>query len=156
MSKQINTVAAFSALDAYAASLDTSRTTLCAALIKAGITTREEAMPVVTEWAAKRTGCPLVEGQRIAKGTMVLDSTHATYEAAKKARYRAMEAFCPAEKSADKAESAPTVEKATKAEKEAHKALRAAREALKVAEAAFVAACGSKARAKAIDAALSA
>ena len=156
MSKKINTVAAFAAIDAFAASIDTSRSVLCRQLIEAGVVTREDAMPVVTAWAAQRTGCPLVDGKGKAKGTMVLDSTHATYEAAKKARYRVMEAFCPAEKPADKGESAPTVEKATKAEKEAHKALQAAREALRVAEAAFVASCGSKARAKAIDAALSA
>lgn len=156
MSKAINTTAAFAAIDAFAAGIDNARITLCNALIKAGVTTREDAMPVVTAWAAQRTGCPLVEGLRSAKGTMVLDSTHATYEAAKKARYRVMEAFAPAEKPANKAESAATVKKATKAEKDAHKALQAAREALRVAEAAFVAACGSKAHAKAIDAALSA
>ena len=113
MGKKINTVAAFAAIDAFAASIDTSRTTLCRQLIEAGITTREDAMPVVTAWAAQRTGCPLVDGKGKAKGTMVLDSTHATYEAAKKARYRVMEAFCPAErkepagKPADKKEARP-------------------------------------------------
>lgn len=111
MSKQINTVAAFAAIDAFAAAIDTSRSVLCAALIKAGVVTREDAMPVVTTWAAQRTGCPLVDGKGKAKGTMVLDSTHATYEAAKKARYRVMEAFCPAEKPAvkpaDKKEAKP-------------------------------------------------
>lgn len=154
MSK-INHTAAFVALDAFAASGDAARTALVAALVAAGYLTRESAYIVVTEWAAARCNCPMVAGQKAAKGTMVLDSASANYENAKTTRRRAMDAFAPPVR-ADKAESAETVKHATKAEREAHKALQAAREALKAAEAAFTLVCGSKARAKALDAALSA
>jgi hypothetical protein len=171
MSK-INHTAAFTALDAFALSGDQARTALVAALVAAGFVTREDAYIVVTEWAAAKEmftwdaaakvwvsmgNCGLVEGQKAAKGTKVLDAKHPAYEAAKTTRRRAMDAFAPADKAdVDKAESAATVKKATKAEREAHQALQAAREALKAAEAAFALVCGSKARAKALDAALSA
>jgi hypothetical protein len=93
MSKAINTTNVFAALDTYAACIDTARTTLVAAFKAEGIKTYEEAMPVVTAWASARTGCPLIEGRGKAVGTMVLDREAPTYEAAKKARYRALEAF---------------------------------------------------------------
>jgi len=116
MSQAINTVAAFKALDVFAASCDTSRTTLCAALIKAGITTLEEARPVVVEWAGMRNKCPRVDGKRSAEGRKVLQKTridgtqHPNYEAARKSFQRAMGAFKPAkraEKPANKREPAP-------------------------------------------------
>lgn len=121
MSKQF--IKAFAALDAFAASGDMARTTLCAALIDAGITTREEAEPIVTDWAARRTGClPLLEGQKIAKGRKVLDSKHAAYENAKTTRRRAMDAFAPAEKPARKVEPKKESLPLTKAEIAALKA----------------------------------
>jgi hypothetical protein len=89
----VNTTAVFAALDTYAASCDSARVTLVAAFKAAGIKTYEAAMPLVTEWAATRTKCPLIEGKGKGKGTMVLDREAPTYEAAKKARYRALEAF---------------------------------------------------------------
>jgi hypothetical protein len=147
---------AFNALDAFALSGDTARTALVAALVAAGFLTRESAYIVVTQWAAARCECPMIEGQKAAKGTMVLDSKSPNYENAKTTRRRAMDAFAPADKPVTKAESAATVKKATKAERDAHQALQAAREALKAAEAAFLLVCGSKARAKALDKALSA
>ena len=172
MSK-INHTAAFAALDQFAAAGDTARVALVAALVAAGIATREDAYPIVTAWAAAKEmftwdavakvwvslgNCGLIDGQKAAKGTKVLNSAHPAYEAAKTTRRRAMDAFAPAEKPATKteAESAATVKPATKAEREAFAALQAAREALKAAEAAFALVCGSKARAKALDAALSA
>jgi hypothetical protein len=91
----VNTTAVFAALDTYAASQDSARVTLVAAFKAAGIKTYEAAMPLVTEWAAARTKCPLIEGKGKGKGTMVLDRDAPTYEAAKKARYRALEAFKP-------------------------------------------------------------
>jgi len=172
MSKAINTVAAFNALNVFASTIQGANETLVISMRAAGVLTVEDAQPLVLQWVSEKEmfaksrdenglpvslgKCPLVDGQRIAAGRKVLQNPHPAYESAKKTYQRAMAAFAPAEKPADKGESAPTVEKATKAEKEAHKALQAAREALRVAEAAFVAACGAKARAKAIDAALSA
>jgi hypothetical protein len=91
----INNAAVFTALDAYAASQDQARVSLVAAFKVAGIKTYEAALPVVTAWAATRTKCPLIEGKGKGKGTMVLDREAPTYEAAKKARYRALEAFKP-------------------------------------------------------------
>ena len=91
----VNTTAVFAALDTYAASQDQARVSLVAAFKAAGIKTYEQAMPLVTEWAATRTKCPLIEGKGKGKGTMVLDREAPTYEAAKKARYRALEAFKP-------------------------------------------------------------
>ena len=95
MSKAINTNNVFTALDTYAASIDSARVTLVAAFKAEGIKTYEEAMPLVTAWASARTGCPLVEGKGKGTGTMVLDREHPSYEAGKKARYRALEAFKP-------------------------------------------------------------
>lgn len=156
MNKQ--TTQAFAVLDTFAAATDASRTALVAGLTDAGIATREEADPIVTQWASLRTGCPLVDGQRKAAGRKVFDSQHPAFENARKTRQRVMDAFCPAEKPAQKEEaaSAATVKKATKAEREAHQALQEARDALAAAEAAFALVCGSKARAKALDKALSA
>lgn len=119
-----------------------AKAALVAALAAHGITTREAAYPLATEWAAKAYNAgDLKDGERKAKGTKVLDSTNANYEAARGARTRVLNVF-EAEKAAEKGESAPTVTPATEAEK----ALFAA----------FVATCGSVARAKAVFKALAA
>jgi len=160
---KINTTAAFSALDAFALAGDTARTTLCVSLIAAGIVTREDALPVVTAWAAERCDCPLVDGQKRMKGQMVFDATSPNYSNAQKTRGRVLDAFAPTEarverqEAAAEAEAKATKAKATKAEKAAHAALQEARKAVAEAEAAFLAACGgNKPRAKALDKALSA
>lgn len=93
MAKTINTVSVFRAFDAYASAVDSSRATLCAALRAEGLITREAVQPHAIAWAAQRTGCALVDGQRKAAGKVVLDRTHARYEAAKTAARRVMEAF---------------------------------------------------------------
>jgi len=118
------------------AALAAAKTALVAALAAAGITTRDAAYPLATEWAAKayKAG-DLLDGERKAKGTKVLDSTNANYEAARGARTRVLKVFEAAAvaKPADKAETvAPTTE--------AEKALCAA----------FIATCGSASRAKAV------
>lgn len=93
MAKTINTASVFAAFDRYAAAIDNSRATLCAALKAEGLTTREAVQPYAIEWAAKKNGCPLVEGKRKAAGRVVLDRTHPAYEAARKSAQRLMDAF---------------------------------------------------------------
>lgn len=124
MAKSINTASVFAAFDRYAASVDNSRATLCAALKAQGLATREDVQPYAVEWAAKRTGCALVEGKRKASGRVVLDRTHAKYEAAKTAARRVMEAF-----------EAPVVQRS--AHKPAVQVSRAQRAALMAALAEF-------------------
>lgn len=120
----INTAAIFAAFDAYASAIDSSRAALCAALKAQGLTTREAVQPHAIAWAAKKTGCALVEGQRKAAGKVVLDRTHARYEAAKTAARRVMEAF-----------EAPVVQRST--HKPAVAVTRAQRDALMAALAEF-------------------
>ena len=124
MSKTINTASVFAAFDRYAASVDNSRAALCAALKAEGLTTREAVQPHAIAWAAQRNGCPLVEGKRKAAGRVVLDRTHAKYEAAKKTAQRIMDAF-----------AAPIVERS--AHKPAVQVSRAQRAALMAALAEF-------------------
>ena len=119
--------------------LATAKTALVTALAAHGITTREEAYPLATAWAAKAYNAgELIDGERKAKGTKVLDSTNANYEAARGGRTQVLKVFAAVvvAKPADKAESAPTVTPTTEAEK----ALCAA----------FIATCGSASRAKAV------
>lgn len=88
--QQANKQQAFLALDAFAK----ANTTLCEAMIAAGFPTVEDARPVVVEWAAARSGCPLVKSEHhLSKTPMVLDKTHASFEAARKAVFRAMQAL---------------------------------------------------------------
>jgi hypothetical protein len=82
---------AFNAFNAYATAIDTSRVKLCAALKSAGYATYESVFEVATQWASKRTGCPLVQAERGDK--VVLDKNHKGYEAAKTARRRVCEVF---------------------------------------------------------------
>lgn len=93
MAKTINTVSVFRAFDAYASAVDNSRAALCAALKAEGLTTREAVQPYAVEWAAKKNGCALKDGERKAAGKVVLDRTHPKYEAAKKTAQRIMDAF---------------------------------------------------------------
>ena len=62
-------------------------------LIALGIDSVEVAEPIVTAWAAERHSCPLVDGKGKATGRKVLDSSAASYEAAKTSRRRVMEAL---------------------------------------------------------------
>jgi HPt (histidine-containing phosphotransfer) domain-containing protein len=160
MSK-INHNAAIAALNTFAATTDAANVALVSAMRAAGVLTLEQAQPIVLEWASEKEmftkqkvslgKCGLVDGQRIAAGRKVLDSNSPAYEAAKKTYQRAMAAFEPVVRvDKSEAESAATIKKATKAEREAHALLQAAREA-------WLAACGGdKNRAKALDKALSA
>jgi hypothetical protein len=159
MSK-INQTAVFAALDLYVYTTAVAADALVAALVDAGCPTREDLFPLVTEWVSGKCACPLVDGQKRSKGQKVFDSASPAYWNAQKTRQRILDAITPTEARAERAEtaaSAPTIKKATKAEREAHAALQAAREALQAAREAFLAACGGdKARAKALDKALSA
>lgn len=159
MSK-INHTAAILALNTFAATTQDANDALVAAMQAAGITTLEQVQPIVLKWASEKEmfnkqkvslgKCGLVDGARCAAGRKILDKSKPAYEAAKKTYQRAMAAFEPAEKPAQRVESAATIKKATKAERDAHAVLQAAREA-------FLAACGGdKNRAKALDKALSA
>ncbi len=161
MSK-INHTAAILALNTFALTTQDANTALVAAMRAAGVTTLEQVQPIVLQWAAEKEmfnkqkvslgKCGLVDGQRCAAGRKILDKSKPAYEAAKKTFQRAMAAFEPAERDApaERGESAATIKKATKAEREAHAFLQAAREA-------WLAACGGdKARARALDKALSA
>lgn len=152
MSK-INQSAVFAALDTYVYTTSVAADALVAALVAAGCPTREDVFPLVTEWVSVKCECPLVDGQKRSKGQKVFDSASPAYWNAQKTRSRILDVITPTEARAERAEaaaSAPTKQKASKAEREAHKALQAAREA-------FLAACGGdKARARALDKALSA
>lgn len=88
--QQANKQQAFLALDAFAQ----SNVSLCEAMIKAGFPTVEDSRVVVIEWAAARSGCPLVKSEHhLSKTPMILDKTHAAFEAARKAVFRAMQAL---------------------------------------------------------------
>ncbi len=83
----------FAVLNTFAATVNGATRILRESLMSLGIDSVEEAEPIVTAWAGQRHGVALVEGQRKAKGRMVLDSTAAAYEAAKTSRRRVMEAL---------------------------------------------------------------
>lgn len=82
----------FAAFDAFVLITNGATRTLRQKLLDLNVSV-EDAEPIVTEWAGQRHNCPLVEGQRKAKGRKVLDSNAATYEAAKTSRRRVMEAL---------------------------------------------------------------
>ena len=105
---------AFTAFNAYATAIDSSRTKLCAALKSAGYATYESVFEVATQWASKRTGCPLVKAERGDK--VVLDKNHKAYEAAKTSRRRVCEAFEQPERKAKQSGHAakPVVTRAQK------------------------------------------
>ena len=105
----INNQAVFAAFDQYLADeekfkeqMNGATRILRESLIKLGVSTAEDAEPLVTAWAANKHGCPLIEGKGKAKGRMVLDSDAPTYEAARKAKQRMMKALTG---DADKAKS---------------------------------------------------
>lgn len=83
----------FAVLNTFAATVNGATRILRESLTSLGIDSVEDAEPIVTAWAGQRHGVALVEGQRKAKGRMVLDSTAAAYEAAKTSRRRVMEAL---------------------------------------------------------------
>lgn len=105
---------AFTAFNAYATAIDSSRAKLCASLKAAGYLTYESVFEVATQWAAKRTGCPLVQAERGDK--VVLDKASPKYEAAKTARRRVCEAFQKPERAVKQSGHAakPVVTKAQK------------------------------------------
>ena len=108
----INT--AFAAFNTFATATDNNRRALCAALKAAGYATYESVFEVATQWAAKRTGCPLVQAERGDK--VVLDKASPKYEAAKTARRRVCEAFQKPERAVKQSGHAakPVVTKAQK------------------------------------------
>lgn len=83
----------FAVLNTFAATVNGATRILRESLMSLGIDSVEDAEPIVTAWAGQRHGVALVEGQRKAKGRMVLDSNAAAYEAAKTSRRRVMEAL---------------------------------------------------------------
>lgn len=102
----------FAAFDAFVLTMNGATQTLRQKLLDLNVSV-EDAEPLVTAWAGDRHGCPLVEGQRKAKGRKVLDSNAPTYEAAKSARRRMMEALTG---DADKDASAKAEEAAEETE----------------------------------------
>lgn len=82
---------AFTAFDTFTASARKAGSEMCAALKAAGFDTYEAVFEVATQWAANRTGCPMVKAERGDK--IVLDKAHAKYEAAKTARRRVCDMF---------------------------------------------------------------
>ncbi len=83
----------FAAFDAFVLTMNGATRILRESLMSLGIVSVEDAEPIVTAWAGQRHGVALVEGQRKAKGRMVLDSAAQNYEAAKTSRRRVMEAL---------------------------------------------------------------
>jgi len=100
----MNKTIIFGIFDTYAASVQHARKVMVDALRKAGVTTYEQARPLAMEWAAKKTGCSLVEGRGKAQGTMVLDRTHDGYESARKTVQRVCEAFTKPEAPSERKE----------------------------------------------------
>lgn len=96
-----NTAKAFNALNTFGTTVKGAAEKLRGDFEKLGITTVEATFEIVTAWAAKRSGCPLVDKTR-GKG-QTLDRNHAAYEAAKTARRRVMDVFDPKER-ADKSD----------------------------------------------------
>jgi len=84
---------AFVVLNRFADAVNEGVKQLRQGLMSVGITTVEDAEPVVVEWAAHRYACPLVDGKGKATGRKVLDKHADTYEAARKAKQRVMEAL---------------------------------------------------------------
>lgn len=84
---------AFVVLNRFADAVNEGVKQLRTGLVALGITTVEDAEPVVVEWAAHRYACPLVDGKGKATGRKVLDKHADTYEAARKAKQRVMEAL---------------------------------------------------------------
>ena len=117
MANAVNTSIIFAAFDAWAKAQVGAASALCAALKGQGITTREEAQPHAIAWAAKNNRCPLVEGQKAAKGRAVLDRNHPNYEAAKKAAQRLLDAISdkPAKQPSASAHKVVTVTRAQRA-----------------------------------------
>lgn len=102
----MNKNAAFLALDAFAH----SGPTLAQALIDAGYTTREDARPVVVEWAAKRARCPLVESSHhLSKTAFILDASSPKFSAASKAVQRVMDVLQGEKRVSNKKEAAEPV-----------------------------------------------
>lgn len=106
----MNKQSLFAAFSAYVAGSATLIETLRKAAIDAGFKTLEDCRPAVFEWASKKYGVPLVASKSPRnKGEMVLDSTHASYAAARKAAGRLMDALggdADAEVAAEKAKAA--------------------------------------------------
>jgi hypothetical protein len=82
----------FAAFDAFVLTMNGATQILRQKLVDLNISV-EECSPYVIAWAGERHGVALVEGQRKAKGRMVLDSDAKNYEAAKKAAQRMMDAL---------------------------------------------------------------
>lgn len=91
-----NTAKAFNALNTFGTTVKGAAEKLRSQFEQLGIDTVEQTFEIVTAWAAKRSGCPLVAGKR--GKAAVLDSSHPAYEAAKTARRRVMDVFEPKER----------------------------------------------------------
>ncbi len=90
----INKPAVFAAFNTYAAAANEAANRLRTSLIALGVTTAEDARPLVIEWASTRYACPIVvsESNRN-KGQLVLDRKAPSFAAADKAMRRLMEAL---------------------------------------------------------------
>ena len=86
--------AVFAAFNAFAEACNSATQAMRETLVSVGITTLEDAEPLVTAWASERYGVGLVESKSPRnKGEMVLDRSAPNFEAAKTARRRVLEAL---------------------------------------------------------------
>jgi len=90
----INKSAVFAAFTVYAAAANDAVKQLRTTLLSLGITTAEDARPLVIEWASTRYACPIVvsESNRN-KGQLVLDRKSPSFAAADKATRRLIDAL---------------------------------------------------------------
>ena len=120
----INKSAVFAALNAFATAANEATKRLRATLCGLGITTAEDARPLVIEWASTKYGCPIVVSQSNKnKGALVLDRAAPCFAAADKAMRRLMEAL---KGDADEGTSSAKAEEKTGVEVPAHIAKLAA------------------------------
>lgn len=90
----INKRAVFAAFNAYAAAANVAVKQLRASLVALGVTTAEDARPLVIEWASTKYACPIVSSESNRnKGQHVLDRKAPTFTAADKAMRRLIEAL---------------------------------------------------------------
>ncbi len=83
---------AFAALNQYADAANEGVKRLRTTFMGLGLSTAEDARPVVLAWASQKYGCPLVTSESNRnKGQMVLDRKHDAFMRADKAFKRAME-----------------------------------------------------------------
>ena len=88
----INKPAVFAAFNSFAAVTNDAVKRLRTSLIALGVTTAEDARPLVLEWASTSYACPIVvSASNRNKGQLVLDRSAPSFHAAEKAAKRLMD-----------------------------------------------------------------